>query len=95
MIFEEQLLINFIFFFSSNYDYFIEFTLIFYCQYNVSYVKHDASYSRDILFTIFRLVTLKEISLIFKINSNFRHNHIAIYDFIATWFCSSFLVSIW
>ena len=34
--------------------------------------------------TIFRLVPLNGVSWSFKINGNFRQNHIAIYDFTAT-----------
>ena len=37
-----------------------------------------------ILLTIFRLVTLNDGSLSFKINSNFRHSHIAFNDFTET-----------
>ena len=57
-----------------------------------SYVEYDASCSREIL-TIFHLVTLNDVSLSSKINGSFRHNHIAIYDFTATWFSSSFLAT--
>ena len=53
-------------------------------QYNASCVEHDASYSREYLLKIFRLVTSNDVSLSFKINRNFRHNHITIYDFRAT-----------
>ena len=35
-------------------------------------------------------LTRNEVSWSFKINGNFRHNLIAIYDLSATWFCSSF-----
>ena len=55
------------------------------------YVEHDASYSWQILLTNFPLVTLNDALPSFKINGNFRHNQIAIYDFTATWFSSSFL----
>ena len=51
---------------------------------NASYVEHDASYSREIMLTIFHLIILNDVSLGFKINGNFRHNHITILDFTAT-----------
>ena len=41
---------------------------------------------REILLRIFCLVTLNEVSWSSKINGNLRHNHIAIYDFTATWY---------
>ena len=63
------------------------FTLIYY-KYNASYSERYIS--RGILLAIFCLVTSNYNSLSFKINSNFRHNHIVIYDFIATWLFSSF-----
>ena len=50
-------------------------------------------YSREILLTIFSLVILNEVSWSFKMNGNFRHNHIPIYYFTAKWICSSFLVT--
>ena len=55
--------------------------------------KHDVSYSREILHAIFCSITLSDASLSFKVNGNFRHNYIAIYDFKATWFSFSFSVS--
>ena len=47
-------------------------------QYSASYVEHDARLLGEILITVFRFVTLNDISLSFKINCNFTHNHIAI-----------------
>ena len=61
-------------------------------QYNASYIEHDESFPREILLKIFRLVTLNDVSVSFKINDKFVHNDIAIYDF-TVWFCSSFSVS--
>ena len=52
-------------------------------------LARDSAYN----FSIFRLVTLNEVSWSFEINGNFRHNHIAIFNFTAKWFCSSFLVT--
>ena len=60
---------------------------------NASYDEHNASYSREILLTIFGLFTTNDVSLSFKIKGNIRHNHIAIYDFRTIWFYSSFLVT--
>ena len=60
-----------------------------------SYVKSYASYPGEILLTIFRLVTLNDVLLSYKINGNFSYNHIAIYDFTAVRFCFPFLVTIW
>ena len=69
--------------YTANYLEIMQYSYI-YDQYNASQVEHDASYLREILLTIFRLVTLNDVSLSFKINGNFWHNHIAIYDFPAT-----------
>ena len=62
-------------------------------------IAHHVSNMRQVtperfFLTIFHLVILHKISWIFKMDGNFRYDHIAIYNFTANWFHSSFLATI-